>query len=553
MPEDPVALVSAAHALQSMRASDFDACSAYGEVVDNSVQAEAKRIAIHFHYGPQSKEPLEYVAFGDDGIGMSPEVLHRCLQLGYSTRLNDRSGIGRFGVGATLAAINQCKRVELYSREPGKGWFHTHIDLDEIRKGAQVYIPEPFGKAPPPELAALVGVDHGTLVVWRKHDKQDTRGSHLADEMRVWAGRTYRHFIWDGVGIEINGQPVDAIDPLYARTDSTQFPGDPKALEYAEQFITWPVATQFEEFDAQAASNSQIRIRMSLLPKELRQARGSGNLQATRDRHIDMNEGLSIVRNGREVFYGTVPHWPGKEFKEIDRWWGAEISFEAILDYSFSVKNIKRGAIPLRELKKAISDKVEPTRKTALEEVRNLWNETEQRESADKDTRRHKKAEGVAKAKDSDLPKGEIDRDVNPEEAEREFTEEYLRGKSDDEKARWRELFRSQPFTIEDDDWKGAEFVDVKHLGGRHVMLYNGRHLFHQVLASLESQLGNEAGGAVSLRLRALIDLLLISYSRAEASFPAENAALLEQLRMHWGNFLLQYVSEWQKENDHDE
>lgn len=35
-------------ALQSLRDSDFDVYSAYGEVIDNSIQAEASWIKIHF-------------------------------------------------------------------------------------------------------------------------------------------------------------------------------------------------------------------------------------------------------------------------------------------------------------------------------------------------------------------------------------------------------------------------------------------------------------------------------------------------------------------------
>jgi len=90
-----VSLVENGAALQSMRNSDFDAHSAYGEIIDNSIQANAKKIKIHFDYVPatnrREKEAINYIAFGDDGDGMDIDVLHRCLQLGYSSRYNDRS------------------------------------------------------------------------------------------------------------------------------------------------------------------------------------------------------------------------------------------------------------------------------------------------------------------------------------------------------------------------------------------------------------------------------------------------------------------------------
>src|SRR5262245_34315042 len=100
-----VSLIDDRAALLSMRNSEFDACSAVGEVIDNSIQADATSIRLLVEFKTNHRqEPITAIAFGDDGTGMSGDILHRCLQLGYSTRYNDRRGIGRFGVGATLAA-----------------------------------------------------------------------------------------------------------------------------------------------------------------------------------------------------------------------------------------------------------------------------------------------------------------------------------------------------------------------------------------------------------------------------------------------------------------
>ncbi|MBK6900767.1 MAG: ATP-binding protein [bacterium] len=85
-----VRLVDDARAILSMRESDFDAYSAYGEVVDNSIQAESSFSRIRVNASSQrsgrSYRAINEIAFGDDGIGMNAETLHRCLQLGYSTR-----------------------------------------------------------------------------------------------------------------------------------------------------------------------------------------------------------------------------------------------------------------------------------------------------------------------------------------------------------------------------------------------------------------------------------------------------------------------------------
>ena len=113
-----ITFVDEARAIDSLRKSDFDAVSAYCEVIDNSIQADSKNINVMFVTQPVSSGyyKINNVIFGDDGIGMDFDTLYRCLKLGWSSRFNSQKGIGRFGVGMTLAAIHECKRVEVYSK-----------------------------------------------------------------------------------------------------------------------------------------------------------------------------------------------------------------------------------------------------------------------------------------------------------------------------------------------------------------------------------------------------------------------------------------------------
>lgn len=99
-----VRLFEDANALDSLRNSDFDAVSAYGEVIDNSIEAHAKNIHVVFQPAKGDPEQIACVAFADDGDGMDAKTLHQCLKIGWSSRYNQRNGIGRFGVGMTMAA-----------------------------------------------------------------------------------------------------------------------------------------------------------------------------------------------------------------------------------------------------------------------------------------------------------------------------------------------------------------------------------------------------------------------------------------------------------------
>lgn len=557
-----VLLVDNALALKSMRNSDFDAYSAFGEVLDNSIQADAKQIDIKVHYTPKSGkafEPILKIGFCDDGHGMNEEVLHRCLQLGYSSRYNDRSGIGRFGVGMTLGAINQCKRIEVYSKVKGGVWNWTYIDLDEIEAQHEndeaTGIPAPIQKDVPKEYSDFSSLSSGTIVVWSSYDRQPDRASRMIDEMRIWFGRTFRFFIWDGVNIRLNGTNVCAVDPLYARTEKTAFPNDPRAEVFPEIVLSWPVP--LDDQIAGGPDKSDIRISMSLLPVEFRPTAGSGGSKEARDRLIDRNEGLSIVRNRREVFYGEVPYWPTKNFfEEIDRWWGCEIHFDAVLDKVFTVKNIKRGAVPVRELKESIAEHIGPTKKTVLERVREVWNRAKAEEAikgsatAGIDTG-HSIAEKIAKK--TATPTSQIDTNKKLDDEAEALAQQI--GKNEDEQVqqRWALKFKSQPFTIVDDMWKGATFLDVHHLGGKDVLQYNVQHVFFQAFKEIRDNI--DQGVEVQLnavRMKALVDLLLISYAKAESMFEAGLELtvedFIEQLKTGWGQYLNNYMKTWKSE-----
>jgi hypothetical protein len=560
------------NALDSLRHSDFDALSAYGEVIDNSLQADAKKIAIQMDCSsPRANyHQIKELVFGDDGIGMPKETLHSCLKLGWSSRYNDRSGIGRFGVGMVLGAIHEVRRVEVYSKEKGDVWHKTYIDLDEIEAGEMESIPEPIKQNVPKRYKNLVGVEHGALVIWSKYDKQRKSGHTLLKEASHWIGRTFRYFIWDDIEIYLNGERVKVHDPLYVRTDKTRFPEDPAGTEYKTIPLKWKVSGSdpFED----AGDVSEIEIKLSLLPEEFRKTAGSGGSAISTERNIQENEGVSILRNRREVFYGTLPYWStvrwdnkgGRtwSFEEKDRWWGCEILFSAELDSDFSVRNIKRGADPLPELKAAIKQMITPTRKSALDEVDRVWNdaraakEEAQKEEDEKLGRgSHKSAEEIAKK--TATPNSKYNASVSAEEAASEILENALIDQDEDKRAALEALFSSQPFTISDSSWRGSTFWEVFHAGGNSLLSYNKNHDFFSEIYRLMDGLEDDNLEPVDVAksVRTLIDLLLISAAKAQALHDEESEVqrvgdFIEEYNQQWGMLLSSYVRNWIREQD---
>lgn len=388
-------------ALKSFRNNDFDAYSAIYEVIDNSLQADSKEIRIKFEMNtPQHKHKPRPVCilFGDDGYGMDPDTLQQCLAIGYSNRYDDRKGIGRFGVGMTMGAINICNKIEVYSRQKQGNWHYTFLDISGIDNYEDPFLHPVEPKNIPPRYNDLIG-DYGTLVIWSKIERVDSEFE--LDELKHRIGRIYRKFIGteiiqngkivknndlkkifidDGV----NNEAVISHDPLYV-TRNHKFPTDERAILQPEH--TFEHHVHDVDAPSSGARKGKITIRTSMLPKSWRKGQRNAELRGyggtskhNNERRVMENEGFSILRNGREVFYGPISRF-SPAVKPFDRFWGCEIDFEPVLDHLFSVRYIKIGARPLKEIRDILQRKIQPTIINKFrKEIQESWDDEEQKE-----------------------------------------------------------------------------------------------------------------------------------------------------------------------------
>jgi hypothetical protein len=563
---------SAGHTLESLRDSDFDSCSALGEVVDNSIQANASSVRIHFTN--LNRDQLKSVVFIDDGDGMTKETIQHCLRLGWSSRYNDRSGIGRFGVGMTLGAIHECRRVQVYSKAKNSDWYYTYLDLDEIERSdlqeMEWEIPTPIKLKPTLDdaLEKYLPSDSGTVVVWSNYDRAADKPNVLIEQFRTWLGRTYRYFIWNEsvvsnlplrqtpLTIFLNGKEIKAIDPLYLRTEKTEFPDDLISKEFPEVTFDWPI------LDPKIASElgfdkSKIRIRLTLLPEEWRSYVGAGGSEDAKKRQIPENEGFSFVRHGREVGYDWIPHFKFAS-DDKDRFWGCEIHFEPCLDRSFHVKNIKRGAVPSTELKKAIAEKIGPWIRRQRETISDYWkkkhNEPENDEKQPVGGGSHIRSEKIAAR--AGVPDGKI-AEGKDHEFEKATAAQAVSDNHKEEEARWIAKFSSQPFTIGERPWPGPTFVDIHFMGGSDALFYNTRHIFFEVLNNIKQEVKDGVNVEFNAeRVTVLIDMLLIAYAKSESMLNPNDKLtaldLIDHLKSNWGQYLKTYMTTWQQEFDND-
>jgi hypothetical protein len=573
MKEAKVRIFSDAQAIQSERASDFDVYSAYGEVLDNSIEAEADNIRIRFKTSIDKKRSddfnktknflhIDSVAFGDDGVGMDSEILHHCLQLGYSSRYGSRKGIGRFGVGMTKGAISQCKKIEVYSKEEKSPyWYYTYFDIDEIEGKGEATITEPIKKELPTEYEDLVGVKNGTVVIWSKIDRQEKSAKDIIEESKIWIGRTFRKFIFKERRFFIDGLEVKAIDPLYLHPEYTAFPDDPKGTEWGEDTFEWEIDDP-EILKNGGAKKSQIIIRYSLLPNEFI-AKGGGRRQAgdhedNKKRCVHRNEGISILRKNREVRDPEfdIPYWKPK-FVEVDRFWGCEICFEPELDNWFQVKNIKRGAAPLNELRLELQERINRIRRTLVKEVQSFWNLLEEPQpppaGENVDPNHGNSTKIAADTIQETKPKDNLSKNKESENEIDKFIKDRFGNITPDKAKAFVEYFRSNLITILERPSNSANFFEITHFGsGKSNITYNTNHVFSskyfQILNDLKSS-ENSSNNFNQKQILILVDLLLIAYTMAESQFDP-NANLkaedfFEDMMRNWGKFLRDLLKTW--------
>lgn len=351
-------------AITAMRDSGYkNTAYALAELIDNAQQANADSIEVFcFQRREKVRERersrISRIAVLDNGEGMSADTLRKALQFGNGTRLGDRTGIGRFGMGLPNASISQACRVDVWSWQNGTAnALHSYLDVREIESGAMRHVPEPKHSAPPSDILALSGntSKSGTLVVWSDVDINrltwKSAKSTLLNTERV-VGRVYRRFIADGTvvirlvahdedtGI-VSDNEATIDDPLYL-IPSPRLPAP---------FSTMPMFDLVNEHPQEIEYDGQVHtvtVRYSVAKQDTVDQAGTQDRGNTAyGQHAKTNIGVSVIRAGRELMLdqGWCIGYDPRE-----RWWGAEVEFPPALDELFGVTNNKQAATHFAEL-----------------------------------------------------------------------------------------------------------------------------------------------------------------------------------------------------------
>jgi hypothetical protein len=472
---------------------------AIAELIDNSIQAQARTVRLFIGGDVAGKGSDVAVSVLDDGCGMSGKTLRMALQFGGTERFDDRSGQGRFGMGLPSSSLSQARRLELYSWTKYGQALYCYLDVDELREGRMREIPPPR-KADLPEWAQEYSAPTGTLVVWRKCDRLGKTRTPVAEkELRTRIGGMFRYFIWNGVQIFLDGTRIAPIDPLFCHRE-TPLSG---AKLYGK-----PLTYKFR-LPGAVRRSSTIRVRFSELP-----VADWHNMTVAEKRRwgIVKGAGVSLVRAGREVAYGW--YFMGKKRKEnYDDWWRCEIAFTPELDEYFRPTYTKQAINPRPELEAVLT--------SDLEAISHALNARARRAYSAVKSGGMTPAAGVLSRTDRYLPP--IPEAARPSPS---LSSRSLSGVTDGK----------SKYSLSVEPLRQEAFYTMQRKNGTLVLILNRDHpFFDRVYAPLCCEQLRE--------MRAGIDCLLFSLARAEAeAASAKQRYWYSRKRVTWSNILAAFL-----------
>ena len=572
-------------AIETVRDNGYnDTASAISELIDNSIDANAKNVQILIFEktitkGNRPMKEISEIVVVDDGKGMNVKEIETSLQFGNGTKSKnkDEDTLGKYGVGLPNASVSQCKKVEVYSWQNNTE-LYTYFDVDEIISNKQEKINPIEEKKLPEKIKEQVSMyNSGTAIVWSKCDELDiARGETLFRRMNKKLCRIFRHYLDHSKSFQKNVNMTYKIvggnfeqkllpnDPLYL-TIPNNTPGyeNEEVMELKsndDDPREGKIELTFFNKKTNKTEKSDVIFRFSYIKDAI--WRNETDKVSPFQNHLKNNQGISFVRNGREIDFGNFGYF--SHYEPRDRYWGCEIRFDRVLDKVFGVSNDKQGVRKMGPLTPEIRKDSDITEQD-VENIPNL----KLREEITKrffDTRGKylkqltKKAVG-SRSKESRSPsiayrifkqRNVLTRSsvLAKTKTQTEIDDEYKQKLQNIAKAEGRTLSEDKlkelveenkklDVNIDFNSWLGSEFFSTEIIGKTALVNINLEHKFYTKLyQSLAKELDK-----TNLEI---VDLLLMAYTRVEDELAASTVEIgtFVKIREKWGQILTELLEE---------
>ena len=593
-------LFPAQEALAGLRDSGIkNTASAISEIIDNSMDANAKNIEILvFEKGQQSGQrvldKINKISIVDDGIGMTEDILAQCLSVGGRDDGDDddENHIGKFGYGLPNSSMSQCKRVEVYTWQKKNEVFYTYLDYEEVMEKKEQYckpvekrkIPNEISKALTNTLGAT-----GTIIIWRKCDRLDiTRGDTLYRHMQGDLCRIFRHRLDtdDSYGKRVNikykivskdfSEQVLANDPLYLMTPNTlhKYKKNNKIINHSNEatnieIVRKDVPISYLDNKNEKIKQSNVKFIFTVAKPSI-QAEGGGSPLG---KHYAKNTGISVVRCAREISFKSFNFFD--PFEARNRWWGCEIQYDGdgnkdtlnAMDLVFGLTNNKQEVTKFYY--ENISEGEDIYGEEEYEERKNNDLSLQMRTTLSKiftDVHSEefanikKRGTGKRGSKSGNTSVDLVNVVLGPDKSR---TRSFIEGQNKSLKQKTSEykdiIKQSDPDISKEDldeeaksgvkrkvdiqfgEWPGEQFFTVKLAGSTAVGLINRLHPYYKNFYDKLMQKGD--GNDIKT-----VDMLLMAFVRMEDEMYSMRDDI-EKIRNRWGRYLQDFLEELSRTN----
>lgn len=534
----PFSLVAAEAFVRGMRQNGYKStATAIHEFDDNSIQAQATQIDLILGYDEDnaSKKKLDKFAIVDNGHGMDPDMIRLAILWGGTHRENDRTGFGRFGFGLPSAAVSIAKCFSVYSKTPGGKWHGVTVDLGKMEKGAYINkegyteAPEPIEATPPAWLQKWLPSEHGTIVLLEELDQLSAGfGTSLTFRRRMLhdLGLVYRASLGKNKMRVIDPGAddgtvwnVEPIDPLFLTEGARYYDENELRAEGLPSIM-------FQVPDGKDRIRGTVRVRFSYLAPGFQDGTGPRGLAEGRFPVMRDNNGIIVLRAGRQVDVITQNPWD-VAFQAYERNTKVEIDFEPTLDEDFGVTTNKQQI--------SISEGIWHRLKengvhAALSSMRKRYRQAIKDQDAQKEQDASKlraSEEAMAEAEKFNTSKAATPTPEKEQQSQKRLDQEVKKqtketGKPPSEivedllKQKYRVLFENAP---------GAPFFRPDQVGGQKRVYINTSHRFY-------SDLYNGTTASV----KAALEILMFILATCELDAEGDREQFYKRERSEWSN-----------------
>jgi len=241
--------------IKTKRSAGYKYKHALGDLIDNSLDAEADKVDLFFI---KKNDTIEEFHIVDDGCSMDYETLKGSYNLGHD-RPRGKHELGKFGVGGTEGCLSLCRTKISLSKEKGGKLLCRYYSLDLCQEeDAWGSISRNPTKEEEELWKSYLGnKEQGTVIILKDLDLLiSKRPGNVRPLLLREFGEMYGNFLRSGKEITVDGQKVIAYDPIRWNSEGTIQEYGPQPIDgYPE--INLRVADVLQTKDEKATYRKQ--------------------------------------------------------------------------------------------------------------------------------------------------------------------------------------------------------------------------------------------------------------------------------------------------------